>query len=150
MTVTATPSPTVGQQRRHPQERGIWIWSGRHPLVPAPSFLLSSAILPSSRAPWQLFQEEYDIFRREMMSNATWQSTAVQRKRQRRIPGRKVCCLSLGGGSGTVGLRPGAGRGLSAGCPGGKLTWNHANILSGSNAEEKRGLSEQGKAFVRR
>lgn len=31
------------------------------------------------------------------------------------------------------------------------LTWNHANVLSGSNAEEQdRGLSEQGRDFVRR
>lgn len=31
------------------------------------------------------------------------------------------------------------------------ITWNHANVLSGTNEEEpERGLSEQGKAFVRR
>ncbi|MEG1241299.1 MAG: membrane dipeptidase, partial [Oscillospiraceae bacterium] len=37
-----------------------------------------------------------------------------------------------------------------AGWPAVNITWNHPNVLSGTNAEERdRGLSPQGRGFVR-
>ncbi|MBM6869609.1 dipeptidase [Pseudoflavonifractor phocaeensis] len=99
----------------------------------------------------QVFREEYDLFRRELEKNrdrVVLCRTGGQVEEAWR-GGRSAALLSAEGAElldcSTELLEEAHGLGVRAV----NLTWNHANALSGSNAEERdRGLSAQGRAFV--
>lgn len=101
----------------------------------------------------QLFQKEYAIFQREMAANsglAVHCRTAEEADAAFRA-GKCAAFLSVEGAElldcDVERLEEAYRLGVRAV----NITWNHANILSGSNAEEKeRGLSGQGREFVRR
>jgi len=101
----------------------------------------------------QMFREEYALFCREMESNsdiivhcrnaeqaeAAFQSNRIAAFLS--VEGAEIldCDLERLEEAYEMGVRAV------------NITWNHANILSGTNVEEReRGLSEQGRAFVRR
>lgn len=105
------------------------------------------------RALWDVFQEEIALFRRELAQNqdrialcttaealeAAWRDGKVAAFLS--AEGAELLDCDLGK------LETAYGWGLRAV----NLTWNHPNVLSGTNAEEPdRGLSPQGRAFVRR
>ncbi len=102
---------------------------------------------------FQVLQEEYAIFRREIAACA---SLVVPCRTAREAEaawaeGRSAAFLSVEGAElldyDIRKLEWAYAQGVRAV----NLTWNHANLLSGSNAEEPgRGLSPQGRAFVRR
>lgn len=101
----------------------------------------------------QLFQKEYAIFQREMAANsglAVHCRTAEEADAAFRA-GKRAAFLSVEGAElldcDVERLEEAYRLGVRAV----NITWNHANVLSGSNAEEKeRGLSGQGREFVRR
>lgn len=115
--------------------------------------IFSDFAVESDLSPWQLFQEEYDIFRREMMSNADL-AVHCRTAKEATDAFRAGKCAAFLSVEGAEVLDCDLGRleeVYRLGVRAVNLTWNHANILSGSNAEEqKRGLSEQGKAFVQK
>lgn len=98
-----------------------------------------------------VFQEEYDLFQRELEKNAgrvTLCRTGGEVEEAWR-GGRSAALLSVEGAElldcSTELLEKAHGMGVRAV----NLTWNHANPLSGSNADQpERGLTAQGKAFV--
>ena len=100
-----------------------------------------------------LFQKEYAIFQREMAANsglAVHCRTAEEADAAFRA-GKCAAFLSVEGAElldcDVERLEEAYRLGVRAV----NITWNHANVLSGSNAEEKeRGLSGQGREFVRR
>lgn len=104
-------------------------------------------------SPWELTLREYAVFRRELAANAglivhcrTGAEAEAALAR-----GKAAAFLSVEGAElldcDLHKLEEARAMGVRAV----NLTWNHANALSGSNAEESdRGLSEQGRAFVRR
>lgn len=102
---------------------------------------------------WQLFQEQYNVFRRELEENRgkiTFCTTAAGAAEANRA-GRAAAFLSVEGAELLDCDIEKLEQARSMGVRAVNLTWNHANLLSGSNAEERdRGLSEQGRAFVRR
>ena len=101
----------------------------------------------------EIFQAEYDLFCREMESNTeviTHCRTAKEAERAF-AAGKMAAFLSVEGAelldcsverleeAHTLGVRSV------------NLTWNHVNALSGTNLEEPdRGLTDQGRAFVRK
>ena len=101
----------------------------------------------------EIFQAEYDLFCREMESNAeviTHCRTGEEAERAF-AAGKMAAFLSVEGAelldcsverleeAHTLGVRSV------------NLTWNHVNALSGTNLEETdRGLTDQGRAFVRK
>ncbi|MEQ2442148.1 dipeptidase [Pseudoflavonifractor sp. CLA-AP-H29] len=103
--------------------------------------------------PWQLFQAEYAVFRREMAANrdfAVHCRTAKEADAAFRA-GKCAAFLSVEGAELLDCDLEKLDEAYRLGVRAVNITWNHANVLSGSNAEEKdRGLSERGKAFVRR
>ena len=115
--------------------------------------IFSDSAVESNLSPWQLFQEEYDIFRREMMSNADL-AVHCRTAKEATDAFRAGKCAAFLSVEGAELLDCDLGRleeVYRLGVRAVNLTWNHANILSGSNAEEqKRGLSGQGKAFVQK
>ena len=100
---------------------------------------------------WEVFQEEVALFRREMEQNAD-RVVFCRSGREAEAAfagGRAAAFLSAEGAElldcDLDKLRQAHAWGVRAV----NLTWNHANDLSGSNAEETdRGLSAQGRAFV--
>lgn len=102
---------------------------------------------------WQLFQAEYAVFRRELDQNQdkiTFCTTAAQ-ARGANAAGRAAAFLSVEGAElldcDLVKLEQARAMGVRAV----NLTWNYPNALSGTNAKETdRGLTDQGRAFVRR
>ena len=101
----------------------------------------------------QMFREEYDLFCREVEGNSdiiVHCRNAEQAEAAFRW-GRIAAFLSVEGAETldcSVEMLEEAYR---LGVRAVNITWNHANALSGTNVEEpERGLSERGKAFVRR
>lgn len=102
---------------------------------------------------WQVFQEQVSIFRRQMEENADLivHCRTAQEVEQARGEGRMAAFLSAEGAElldcDLQKLELAYGWGLRAV----NITWNHENVLSGTNAENPgKGLTEQGKAFVTR
>lgn len=102
---------------------------------------------------WQVFQEEVALFRKQMEENADLaihcRTAAEAEKAWAR--GKTAAFLSAEGAElldcDVRKLEIAYDQGLRAV----NITWNHANILSGTNVEEpERGLSGEGRAFVRR
>lgn len=98
-----------------------------------------------------IFQEQYAIFQREMAQNADRivPCRTAEEARRANAGGKAAAFLAVEGadllGCSLDGLRDAWGKGVRAV----NLTWNHANILSGSCREEPtRGLSGQGRRFV--
>lgn len=101
----------------------------------------------------EIFQREYDLFQREMAANAaviTHCRTAAEAE-EAFAAGKMAAFLSVEGAEmldcSTERLEEAHALGVRSV----NLTWNHVNALSGTNAEETgRGLTEQGRAFVRK
>lgn len=104
------------------------------------------------RSLWEVFQEEASLFRREMEANAgliRFCRTGAEAEAAF-AEGKSAAFLSAEGAElldcDLEKLRTAHAMGVRAV----NLTWNHPNALSGTNAaEQDRGLSEQGRAFVR-
>lgn len=102
---------------------------------------------------WELTQREYALFRRELAANADRMAlcrTGAEAEAAY-AQGKTAAFLSVEGAElldcDLHKLEEAHAMGVRAV----NLTWNHSNALSGSNAEETgRGLSGQGRAFVRR
>lgn len=102
---------------------------------------------------WQVFQEEVALFRRQMEENADLviHCRTAQEAEAAWAAGKAAAFLSAEGAElldcDVEKLEKAYGWGLRAV----NLTWNHENALSGTNVENPgKGLTEQGKAFVRR
>ena len=101
----------------------------------------------------ELFLEEYALFEREMAANADLAAfcrTGAEAEAAFRS-GRRAAFLSVEGAElldcSLERLEEAHAMGVRAVNP----TWNHVNALSGTNAEEpERGLTPQGRAFVRK
>lgn len=97
------------------------------------------------------YEAQYRLFQREMERNRDWVShcRTAQEAEQAHQNGKIAAFLSVEGahllGCDIQRLRQAHRRGVRAV----NLTWNHANVLSGSCMEEpERGLSPVGKTFV--
>ncbi len=104
------------------------------------------------RALWEVFQEEVALFRREIDANADLAAFCRTGDEARAAwsAGKAAAFLSAEGAElmdcDPEKLRQAHAMGVRAV----NITWNHANVLSGTNVEEPdRGLSQQGRAFVR-
>lgn len=102
---------------------------------------------------WQVFQEEVAIFQREMAENAdlVLPCRTAGEAEAAWAQGKAAAFLSAEGAElldcDPEKLETAYGWGLRAV----NITWNHANALSGTNVENPgQGLTEQGRAFVRR
>ena len=102
---------------------------------------------------WELTQREYAVFRREMAENADLivHCRTGGEAEAAYAAGKTAAFLSVEGAElldcDLHKLEEARAMGVRAV----NLTWNHANALSGSNAEEThRGLTERGREFVRR
>lgn len=99
------------------------------------------------------FQAQYELFRREMEKNrdkiTPCRSAAEAEKAFR--AGKAAAFLSVEGGELlNCGLKE-LEQAFELGVRAVNLTWNHANELSGSHCDQpERGLSQQGRRFVRR
>ncbi|WP_294548743.1 dipeptidase [uncultured Pseudoflavonifractor sp.] len=115
--------------------------------------IFGDAAAEANLTPRQLFQEEYAIFQRELAAN---RDLAVHCRTAKEADaafqaGKCAAFLSVEGAELLDCSLEHLEEAYRLGVRAVNLTWNHANILSGSNAEEQeRGLSEYGKAFVRR
>lgn len=104
------------------------------------------------RSLWEVFLEEYALFRSEMDANADLVSfcrTGAEAEATF-AAGKTAAFLSAEGAElldcDLDKLRLAHRMGVRIV----NITWNHPNVLSGTNAEEQdRGLSEQGRAFVK-
>lgn len=104
------------------------------------------------RSLWEVFLEEYALFRSEMDANAdlvTFCRTGAEAEAAF-AAGKTAAFLSAEGAElldcDLEKLRMAHRMGVRIV----NITWNHPNVLSGTNAEEPdRGLSEQGRAFVK-
>ncbi len=87
----------------------------------------------------------------DVRENARAQAALFQREKARYPEQTRRAVLSIEGGE-LLGCDPDALDGAKAqGVRAINITWNHANALSGSHAESpERGLSDRGRAFVRR
>ena len=104
------------------------------------------------RSLWEVFLEEYALFRSEMDANADLVAfcRTGEEARAAFAAGKTAAFLSAEGAElldcDPDKLRLAHRMGVRAV----NITWNHPNALSGTNAEEPdRGLSEQGRAFVK-
>ena len=101
----------------------------------------------------QMFEEEYALFHREMEANldlAVHCCTAKEAERAME-QGKIAAFLSVEGAEILDCSIPRLEQAYQMGVRAVNVTWNHANLLSGTNVEQpERGLSEQGRAFVRR
>lgn len=101
--------------------------------------------------PWEMFRRQYALFQRELEVNKNCLTLCRTGEEARAafcggktaaflsVEGAELLCCDLGK----------LEQAQRAGVRAINLTWNHANALSGSIAEEEnRGLSEQGRAFV--
>lgn len=101
----------------------------------------------------QMFEEEYALFHREMEANLDLAVHCCTAKEAERAieQGKIAAFLSVEGAEILDCSIPRLEQAYQMGVRAVNITWNHANLLSGTNVEEKeRGLSTQGKAFVRR
>ena len=101
----------------------------------------------------EIFRSEYDLFSREMAANSgrIVQCRTAAEAEKAFADGKTAAFLSVEGAElldcSLARLEEAHALGVRAVNP----TWNRPNVLSGTNAEETgRGLSGQGKAFVRR
>ena len=101
----------------------------------------------------EIFQAEYGLFHREMESNAAViaHCRTAEEAEQAFASGKMAAFLSVEGAElldcSTERLEEAYGLGVRSV----NLTWNHVNALSGTNLEEPdRGLTDQGRAFVRK
>ncbi len=103
--------------------------------------------------PWMLCQKQLALFQRELEKNSsiiTQCRTGAQAKSAFRA-GKTAAFLSVEGGELLDCDIDKLEWAYEAGVRAVNLTWNHANALSGSIAEEPdRGLTERGRVFVRR
>ena len=104
------------------------------------------------RSLWEVFLEEYALFRSEVDANADLVAfcRTGEEARAAFAAGKTAAFLSAEGAElldcDLNKLRLAHRMGVRAV----NITWNHPNALSGTNAEEQdRGLSEQGRAFVK-
>lgn len=101
----------------------------------------------------QMFEEEYALFHREMEANmdlVVHCCTATEAERTM-DQGRIAAFLSVEGAEILDCSIPRLEQAYQMGVRAVNVTWNHANLLSGTNVEQpERGLSGQGRAFVRR
>ena len=102
---------------------------------------------------WQVFQEEVALFQRQMEENAALvvHCRTAEEAETAWGQGKMAAFLSAEGAEllecDVQKLEIAYGWGLRAV----NITWNHENALSGTNVEKpEKGLTEQGKAFVRR
>ncbi|MEG2989438.1 MAG: dipeptidase [Oscillospiraceae bacterium] len=101
---------------------------------------------------YTLFQKQHQIFATELAKNAdvAVQCRTAEEGQAANAGGKIACFLSVEGGElldcDTDKLKIAYDLGVRAV----NITWNHPNLLSGTNAEERdRGLSPQGRDFVR-
>lgn len=116
-------------------------------------FALFASKTKAERPLWEITQGQYEVFRREL---AEHQDMVVQCRTSEEIEaawaaGKVAALLSIEGGElidcDLEKLELVARWGVRSI----NITWNHANALSGTNIEEKeKGLTELGRAFVRR
>lgn len=103
------------------------------------------------RSLWQVFQEEYAIFHREMAENADLVEhcrTAAEAEAAWRS-GKNAAFLSVEGADLLECSLEKLERAYELGVRAVNLTWNYENALSGTNEEgAERGLTKQGRAFV--
>ncbi|MGI5973427.1 MAG: dipeptidase [Oscillospiraceae bacterium] len=103
------------------------------------------------RSLWQVFQEEYAIFHREMAENADLVEhcrTAAEAEAAWRR-GKNAAFLSVEGADLLECSLEKLERAYELGVRAVNLTWNYENALSGTNEEgAERGLTKQGRAFV--
>ncbi|MEG2420474.1 MAG: dipeptidase [Oscillospiraceae bacterium] len=102
---------------------------------------------------YQLFQTEYQLFESELFKNerriAHCRNGAEAEAATR--SGRVAAFLSVEGAELLDCDEDKLETAYNMGVRAVNLTWNHANLLSGSNAEERdRGLSQRGRSFVAR
>lgn len=102
---------------------------------------------------WELCQREYAVFQREFQANRDFMTPCRTGSQAQAAfqAGKTAAFLSVEGAElldcDLARLEQAHAMGVRAV----NLTWNHANALSGSVAEEPgRGLTDQGRAFVRR
>lgn len=99
----------------------------------------------------QVFREEYAVFQRELLNNQariTFCRSAAEAERAF-AEGKAAAFLSVEGAEMLDCSLEGLQEAYDLGVRAVNLTWNRANALSGSVAEEpKRGLSAEGSAFV--
>ena len=104
------------------------------------------------RSLWEVFLEEYALFRSEMDANADLVAfcRTGEEARAAFAAGKTAAFLSAEGAE-LLDCDPDKLRlAHRMGVRIVNITWNHPNALSGTNAEEPdRGLSEQGRAFVK-
>lgn len=102
---------------------------------------------------WQVFQEEAALFRREMDANADWvlPCRTAQEAEEAWAQGKTAAFLSAEGAELLDCDLQKLEQAYQMGVRAVNITWNHANALSGTNVEHpEQGLTEQGRAFVRR
>ncbi len=102
---------------------------------------------------WEIFREEYALFQREMAANRdqiVHCRTAAEAETAF-AAGKSAAFLSVEGAELLDGSLERLEEAHTLGVRAVNLTWNHVNGLSGTNAEEPdRGLTAQGRAFVRK
>ena len=101
----------------------------------------------------EIFQMEYDLFRREMEANAGVITHCRTGKEAEAVftAGKMAAFLSVEGAELLDCSTERLEEAYDLGVRSVNLTWNHVNALSGANAEETdRGLTAQGKTFVRK
>ena len=104
-------------------------------------------------APWQAFLRQYRLFRGEMEKNARRivHCRTLAQAREAQAQGKAAAFLSVEGAELLECSEARLEEAWRLGVRAVNLTWNHANLLSGSHREEpERGLSPAGRAFVRR
>lgn len=102
---------------------------------------------------WTLTKQEYELFQREMRANADLicHCRSGAEAESAFAAGRAAAFLSIEGADLVECDLQRLEEAYSMGVRAVNLTWNHPNALSGSNAAETaRGLSAQGRDFVRR
>ena len=100
---------------------------------------------------WQLFQEEYRLFQREMRANEDLivHCRTGEEARAAFAGGKAAAFLSVEGAELLECSLERLEEAHALGVRAVNLTWNYANALSGSNAERpEQGLTAQGRAFV--
>lgn len=104
------------------------------------------------RSLWDVFQEEYGLFIRELEQNKEAVSLCRSGNEARAAfaAGKSAAFLSVEGADLLDCDLEKLCEAYRMGVRAVNITWNHANRLSGTNAEEpERGLSGEGRAFVR-
>lgn len=103
--------------------------------------------------PWEIFHKEHYFFQKECEKNSKHIVLCrTERDAERAFcAGKTAAFLSVEGAELLDCDLAKLEEAYRCGVRAVNLTWNHANALSGSNAEQpERGLSEQGRGFVRR